>query len=280
MPRPNGIGELFKAVPELHLIASVSVKDLVIDTFLNIVDERFWGAPSSFSGKFHLVPDGSGRVDTQLDGCRRTARVAHHLATLYGLNPVKTDIVVAASLLHDICAGEPDWDKTNPNHAKLAADLIRSTNEYPSSPWDIGSDWQSIIKDIAYCVENHMAWWGSENWDALIWRNSTSLAKAAQIVAIGDYLSAQKDIWVQLPEDRFGIKATVCRADNAEVREVALLKESQTIVNETRIIVDEIRTIYNKLEEWAKKWDGSIEVHELSPLLKRLDKTLKKWKHE
>jgi hypothetical protein len=269
MPQPQSEEELFRIVPELKLIASLAVKELVVSTFLHLVDERYWDAPSSFSGKFHLVPDGNGRVDTQIDSCRRTARIAHHLSNLYGLNPIGTDTVVAASLLHDIEAGNPNWDKTHPNHAQLAADLILSTNGYASSPWDNGSDWQSVVKDIAYCVQHHMSWWGGENWDSVCWKNNTMIAKGAQIVAIGDYLSSRADIWVVLPEDQLAITGKQVYIDVLLEND----KDSRTMVMETT-------TVFNKLIEWAKKWDGSIEVRELSPLLGRLDKALKKWKHE
>ena len=178
---------------EINLINTIYIKEWTIKTLENTPD-YFFKAPASSTGKYH--PQCTCRKGGLLVHVKRAVYIANRLCSGWGIKDLDRDIVISATILHDIAkVGNPAIAKSTyedyENHPINGANLILSTLlEEIKPPFD------EIIKQITNCVQNHMGLWTPEKVKKEI-KKYTLLELA---VYTADYIATTKDLIT--PKDR------------------------------------------------------------------------------
>lgn len=152
---------------------------------LEEVPENFWSDPASFSGKYH-------KGETRVQHVKEAFAIATELTRLYALNPIDSDCVKVAILLHDCYTHKCEDGHVNSDHAEAMAKFIFKLYE----DFDCIADCISkpILGKIAEAVRDHMSWWGQRQFD---W-TSSSVPNITKIVILADYMSSRNNIKVDL----------------------------------------------------------------------------------
>lgn len=138
---------------EISLIKNYSIKKFVIECLDEAPDYIFTNCPSSSTGKYHSADEFS-----PLGNILHTRRVTANcdvLARAFALEGKDRDLVLGASILHDIVKqGFKQTGHTVSNHAVLAAELVENVYRITKS---------KIIKEdykvIRNCVLFHNGFW-------------------------------------------------------------------------------------------------------------------------
>ena len=156
---------LEQLLPEISLIDSEDIKSFVRSILLKAVS--FWSIPSSFSGKYH-PKDEHGHGGNVLH-TKRVVRVAKLLCESYSLSEDESDLIIAATLLHDITKGIASSDsplgfKYDPMHPYTVNKFVQECLQYDkayandmiSSTLFIGEDDMQSIMRLVRC---HLGPW-------------------------------------------------------------------------------------------------------------------------
>lgn len=144
---------------------------------LDKAPEEFWKAPCSSSGKYHPPEDqGDGGIVRHLI---KSAYISKDLCEFFDLNERDTDIVVTASILHDIKKnGEPWKESTDYTHGKIAYEWLNQFSlAYPKK------------EEIRNCVRYHMARWVQPEEEL---KRALNPNKKELIVQLTDYFCSRK----------------------------------------------------------------------------------------
>jgi len=149
---------------EINLITDNNVKSFVRSLLLKA--EGFWEIPASFTGNNH-PPDERGRGGNVLH-TKRVVRIAALLTESYSLSNDEKDVVIAASLLHDLCKGArtaPDQEyRYDPMHPYAVGRFVA---EAQGEDKKFSSDSESttiylqeeIVQSILRLVRCHLGPW-------------------------------------------------------------------------------------------------------------------------
>lgn len=161
---------------EIDRIASPSIRKFV-RTALNYAHDEFWLVPSSSSGQYHPPEDqGEGGLIRHLI---KASEVAYSLANFYDLNEQNRDIVVSASMIHDIQKNGIPWGtKTDYTHGLIAYQWLDRFNLK-----------QSCKDKIRRCVRYHMGRWCSPSGEI---KRATHPSTNELIVQLADYMASRK----------------------------------------------------------------------------------------
>ena len=164
---------LYKTLKE---ISDPEVKGFVC-TALDHAPEQFWTDPCSGSGKYHPPEDqGLGGIVRHLV---KGAVIASELCRYYNLTVQDRDIVVAATILHDIKKnGEPWGSKTTIDHGLTAYNWL--------GQFALKNPDKDEIRD---CVRYHMGQWAEPEVERA---RALKPTLNESIVQLTDYFTSRK----------------------------------------------------------------------------------------
>ena len=151
-------------INEINMISDEAIKSFVRSLLLK--SENFWDIPSSFSGKYHPYDEhgyGGNVLHT-----KRVVRITNMLAESYNLGPEERDIVLAASIIHDICKGKKEgesdhacYDPMHPYTVGKFVDKCKKKDKEGSSDSDSSTLYLSeeIVQSILRLVRCHLGPW-------------------------------------------------------------------------------------------------------------------------
>ena len=149
---------------EIDMITDDAIRSFVRSVLLRA--EHFWDIPSSFSGKYH--PADEHGVGGNVLHTKRVVRIANVISDSYSLSNEERDIVLAATLLHDVCKGiekdSGDGCKYDPMHPYTVGKLVERcqkedknfANESQSSTLYISED---VLHSILRLIRSHLGPW-------------------------------------------------------------------------------------------------------------------------
>jgi len=154
------------------------IKDSEIKLFtiqaLNNVEEQFWSAASSSTGKYH--PPENNIVSGLVIHTIKLIDIIEPLTRHYNLSEIDRDYCISGGALHDISKYGKPWGKwTHKAHGTTAAEYI--------DQFQLNNDKKEIIKDI---VRYHMKHYGTES------KEKYTLNE--QIVQMADMISSAKEV--------------------------------------------------------------------------------------
>jgi len=175
-------------VKELNLIQDPLIKEWTSKTLANAPD-YFYVAQASSTGKYHpscTLGDGGLIVHVQ-----RAVFFANRLCGMFGFDQHNIDIVISATILHDIAKvgrgfGSMDDYTNHPLNAEKYFAKDCELNKEPN---------QTTTSIINNCIRLHMSRWSPE--EVLIPLEDYSLVELC--VTLADYLATTKE--VQTSED-------------------------------------------------------------------------------
>jgi len=140
-------------INEIRLIKDLSIQKMVMDT-LEKAPEYFWTIPSSSTGKHH--PPDEFKEGGKVLHTRRATKIADTLCESFDVDSYHHDIIIAATILHDICSnGYPGNNGcVVTGHGYLAgqvmrdAEVLKDINVMPTT-----------IKEILDAASVHMGRW-------------------------------------------------------------------------------------------------------------------------
>jgi hypothetical protein len=148
--------------------------------------KKFWEAPSSSSGRYH-PPEDQGKGGLVRHIIKATC-VAEELSRFYDLKNEDKDIVIAATLLHDIKKNGLRWgEMTDYTHGLIAYNWLSRFNLKDPSKTQIRN-----------CVRYHMGRWVQPESELERALNPTI---HEQIVQLSDYISSRKSISFMPPNE-------------------------------------------------------------------------------
>lgn len=164
---------------ELIAIHNDVIRELTERT-LKCAPSYFWTCPASGTGKYHKLDECV--VSGTVLHTRRAVQVAIDLARFENLNELDTDIVISATILHDICkCGYPTGaERTVMGHGALVAQVMRDADVLD----------EPFARQIASLCAFHMSRWDCPF--ALPERD-----KLSRVVALADYVASRKTIMVK-----------------------------------------------------------------------------------
>jgi HD superfamily phosphodiesterase len=172
---------------ELALIKNDEIRQFT-ELVLKSIPVPVWDKPSSSTGKFH-PPHSQGHRGLY----RHTQAVvvlSVKLAEVFELNPEDTDIVIAASILHDILkygVVPGKWTtKTHPEDAAKLIGLIAKKTGFN----------RELTAKLASGVSRHMGRWSQDKPSF-----HESFTKIEMIVHIADVIAANKRVHILDLED-------------------------------------------------------------------------------
>ena len=165
---------------EIALIKTASIQDWVKKTLQNTPD-YFFIAMASSTGKYH--PSCTCCKSGLIVHVKRVVYLVNRLCDGYGIKGIDKDIVLAASILHDIA-------KTPSNDPKF------TYADYENHPINAEKYFASIedkdgyIEVINRCIKNHMGLWTPIS----IKKDIKDYTLLELIVYTADYMAATKDL--------------------------------------------------------------------------------------
>lgn len=151
-------------IDEINLISDDAIKSFVRSVLFKA--ENFWDIPSSFSGKYH--PNDEHGTGGNVIHTKRVTRIAAIFADSYTLSAEEKDIVIAASLLHDVCKGIKDshdsvvrYDPMHPYAVGKFVDKCRLHDKKIASESDSSTLYLSedVVQSILRLVRCHLGPW-------------------------------------------------------------------------------------------------------------------------
>ena len=175
---------------EINLITTVYIKEWTIKVLENTLD-YFFKAPASSTGKYH--PICTCKEGGLVIHVKRAVYIANRLCSGWGITQLDRDIVISATILHDIAkvANLKENSKISyeqyENHPINGKDLLFSTL---NSKENIVSPFAEIIIEIGNCIQNHIGLWTPEKVKKPI-KDYTLLEL---VVYTADYMATIKDL--------------------------------------------------------------------------------------
>jgi HD superfamily phosphodiesterase len=164
---------------EIALIKTVSIQDWVKQTLQNTPD-YFFTAMASSTGKYH--PSCTCCKSGLIVHVKRVVYLVNRLCDGYGIKEIDKDIVLAASILHDIA-------KTPSNNPKFTyADY--ENHPINAEKYFAALDNEEIKRKITDCIRYHMGLWTP----ASIKKDLKDYTLLELIVYTADYIAATKDL--------------------------------------------------------------------------------------
>lgn len=176
---------------EINLIKNKLIKEWTINTLEN-VPMYFWVAQASSSGKYH--PECTIKKGGLITHVKRAVYIANHLCEGWGIFEYERDIVLSATILHDIA-------KTPNPHVAHLYGMITTDEDFINHPlnaekyFDESSDLykepdMNTIRLINECVKYHMGRWTPDS----IKKDMSEYSLVELAVYTSDYLSSRKDL--------------------------------------------------------------------------------------
>lgn len=171
---------------ELFLIRNPSIREWTEKTLEN-VPMYFWIAQASSSGKYH--PQCTIKKGGLITHVKRAVYLANHLCEGWGIFDTERDIVISATILHDIA-------KTPAQNIAKSYGMKSTTEDFVNHPinaekYFVKGIIDDVIKEnINECIRYHMGRWTPDSIKKEI--KDYSLYELAVYTA--DYLSSRKDL--------------------------------------------------------------------------------------
>lgn len=167
-----------KLIKEIGRITDKEIKIFVLKA-LKEADEKFWKVPASSSGKFHPIEDlNDGGLIRHLV---KATRITYHLSVFFSLSDIDRDIVLAATILHDIQKNGIPWaDGTDYRHGYIAYEWLNK--------FELKEEYKAKILS---CVRYHMGKWSQPNSEI---ERASKPELMELIVQLSDYIASRKDI--------------------------------------------------------------------------------------
>lgn len=191
--------------PELSCIQNTHLRDFAIEC-LNVAPKYFWTIPSSFSGKYHPVEELS--IGGKVLHTKKCFILCKTWAEMQGFEQLTIDILLVASLLHDMCVAGTEYTKeeelhTLPNHAFLVRPLIEKHGIHSKFFNDLGL--KKVYEPIMRIIECHMGRWTPEDKIDLVKEyckeyneNYKEAYKAIVGLITSDYFSSRSFVHVEI----------------------------------------------------------------------------------
>ncbi len=190
---------------ELKLIKDINIRKWVIATLAN-VPNYFYIAQASSSGKYH--PDCTNKVGGLVIHVKRAVYIANRLCSGWGIIDIEKDIVIAATILHDI-AKVPSTKVMHSYRMKVTEEdfvnhPIYAAKYFASKKILISPDEKKFQDNtfaeerylkIKSCIDNHMGLWSPE----IIKKPLDTYRLIELLVYTADYIATTKDLIT--PED-------------------------------------------------------------------------------
>jgi len=177
---------------ELNLIQNKRIREWTEAT-LNKVHYYFFIASSSSSGKYH--PKCTVKEGGLITHVKRAVYLANHICVGWGIFDLDRDIVISATILHDIA-------KTPNKKVAHLYSMITTEEDFVNHPINAKKYFDTkiklnkkIVNAINKCIQYHMGRWTPDSIKKEI--KEYSLIELAVYTA--DYLSSRKDLIT--PED-------------------------------------------------------------------------------
>lgn len=156
--------KLAPLLEEINFISDDSIKSFVRSVLLKA--ENFWDIPSSFSERYH--PKDEHGIGGNVLHTKRVVRIAAVFSDSYTLSVEEKDVVLAASLLHDVCKGVKDsengsvrYDPMHPYAVGGFVEKCRFKDKKMSSETDSSTLYLSeeVIQSILRLIRCHLGPW-------------------------------------------------------------------------------------------------------------------------
>lgn len=146
-------------------------------TALDNAPKAFWIIPASSSGKYHPPEDqGEGGLVRHLI---KSGEISLELAKFYNLSEKDTDIVFAASIIHDIQKNGIPWtEHTDYTHGLIAYNWLEQFSLK-----------QPEKDEIRNCIRYHMAQWVQPAEEV---KRAMTPTTNEHVVQLSDYFSSRK----------------------------------------------------------------------------------------
>lgn len=171
-----------KLVAQVAAIGDATLRRLT-QKALDAAHPLFWTEPSSASGKHHPA-------DEINDGglayhAARSGFMADLLCKHFGIKGYERDVILAATILHDILKGGPGWTKYKYSleHGPEGAAWLKKVFADEQDP---------VTQRLCELVNNHMAQWNRPV-------GTPPRDMANQLVSYADYIGSLDTVFVQLP---------------------------------------------------------------------------------
>ena len=165
---------------EIALIKDLKIQEFVKAT-LNNTPDYFFVAQASSTGKYH--PPCTNKVGGLLVHVKRAIYIVNRLCDGWGIANLDKDIVLAATILHDI-AKTPHNDPKY-TYADFENHPINASKYFGTISLD-----SNIILNITTCIANHMGLWTP----ASIKKSIKDYSLLELIVYTADYIATTKDL--------------------------------------------------------------------------------------
>jgi 23S rRNA maturation-related 3'-5' exoribonuclease YhaM len=167
---------------EVNLIRDLGIREWTQDTLKN-VPEYFWRAMASSTGKYH--PACACKVGGLITHVKRAVYIADRLCTGYGLVGIDRDIVLSATILHDIAKVPSPKEDPSSTYEKYENHPLNAKQYFSTI-----EDKNGYIECINFCIRNHMGLWTP----ASIKKPIKEYSLLELVVYTADYMSATKDL--------------------------------------------------------------------------------------
>lgn len=182
---------------ELSLIQDKEIRNWTRVTLAN-VPNYFYIARASSSGKYH--PECTNKVGGLIIHIKRAVYIANRLCSGYGMEEIDKDIVISATILHDIAKvpgitvaklyGMTVTENDFVNHPINAEKYFASKKllEYSEDIDDTFAEEQFL--QILYCIKFHMGLWSPKS----IKKQLIEYTLKELLVYTADYIATTKDL--------------------------------------------------------------------------------------
>lgn len=180
---------------ELDYIENLTIRNLVISA-LRKVDEKFFHAPASSTGKYHPAYSlGDGGLVRHTKGAVYFFKELSSLAMFDYLTQQDRDMCIAALILHDTCKSGVEWksEYSRFDHPLLVQELLSDSEieELSDQPEQLSIIW----KDINALIESHMGQWNTNPRESKVL--PLPINPRQKVVHLSDYLASRRDLTVE-----------------------------------------------------------------------------------
>lgn len=180
--------EKFKVlINEINLIQNEQIKSWV-KTTLNNTPDYFFVAQASSTGKYH--PACTIKVGGLVVHVKRAVYLANHMCEGWGLFGADRDIVIAATILHDIAKVPNPKENSSFTFADYEGHPLNAEKYYDKTNTSDDVDMEYNFMQIDSCIKYHMGRWTPES----IKKDIDQYTLHELIVYTADYLSSRKDL--------------------------------------------------------------------------------------
>lgn len=174
-------------INEINLITNEKIRKWTIETLENSPD-YFFKAQASSTGKYH--PACTIKVGGLVVHVKRAVYLANHMCEGWGLFGADRDIVIAATILHDIAKVPNPKENSAFTFADYEGHPLNAKKYYAKVDVldDAAMDYNFMIIDS--CIKYHMGLWTPKS----IRKDIDQYSLHELIVYTADYLSSRKDL--------------------------------------------------------------------------------------